>query len=291
MTTAPPVTVGVPVYNGEKYLDAALRSLHEQTFTDFIVIIGDNASTDGTEEIARRWCSRDERFSYLRNAENIGGARNSNKLLALAESPMFRWAYHDDLSAPELLERAVGALEDRPDSVGAWLRLVLIDENDQRIGQHGDSDIDLASPSPHERLEVLLRRSVGQVAQGLLRTEVARQAGGATAHVAGEMVLPLSLALRGPLVAVPGQLMSVRVHTERHGGNRRSEMAWADPSRHRMAFPYSRSSWLLIDAVRRAGLPPGERRRCEAVILWYWSRPRWRTLVGDLLRLPRDLRG
>jgi glycosyltransferase involved in cell wall biosynthesis len=290
-TAPPPVTIGVPVYNGERFLAAALTSLQEQDFTDFEVIVADNASTDGTEEIARSFTEADSRFVYRRNTENIGGARNSNLLLNLARSPFFKWSYHDDINAPRLLSGLFSTLDEAgPEAVAAYPRVILIDEDGVQVGQHDDATLNIMSSAPHERLAELLKRVVGQVQFGLMRTKVAREAGGIPISIAGEMVMPAALAVRGKLMLLHEPALAIRVHESRHGGDRASEAAWIDPSRPRAAFPYSRSTPLLVRAVLMSRLSASEKLRCVKSVLWHWTRPGWKTIAGDLIRLPRDLR-
>src|SRR4051794_15444571 len=74
--TTPLVTIGLAVYNGERYLREALESLVGQTLRDVEIVICDNASDDATEAICREFAERDPRVRYHRNATNIGGARN-----------------------------------------------------------------------------------------------------------------------------------------------------------------------------------------------------------------------
>ena len=61
----PRVSIAVPVYNGERYVAQALDSLLAQTYTDFELVIVDNCSTDGTEDICRSFASRDQRVGLL----------------------------------------------------------------------------------------------------------------------------------------------------------------------------------------------------------------------------------
>ena len=165
----------------------------------------------------------------------------------------------------------------------------LIDEDGRQVGAHGDADLDLSSGLPHDRLRVLLGRVVGQVQFGLMRTDVARDAGGVAVSVSGEMVLPAAMALRGRLELVPEQLLSLRVHEDRHGGSRQGEATWVDPDRPHLAFPYSRTTPLLLREVLRAPLERPERARCVSTVLWHWTRPGWKTVAGDAVRLPRDM--
>src|SRR4051812_17741515 len=69
---APRVSIGLPVYNGGRYVRAAIESLLSQTFTDFELIICDNASSDQTQSICTAFAARDPRVRYHRNATNIG---------------------------------------------------------------------------------------------------------------------------------------------------------------------------------------------------------------------------
>lgn len=290
MTSLPPLTIGVPVYNGARFLERQLASLCTQEYADFRVVISDNGSTDATAEIARSFADRDERFAYHRQPVNIGGARNCQYLLDTAGSPWFKWAFYDDVCAPDLLRRSMEILAGAPrQTVGAFPRVRLIDADDRVVGAHDDADLDLTSPDPCDRLHVLLTRVAAQVQFGILATRTAQELGGISRQPGGEMVFPTGLVLQGPLELVHDGFVSIRDHAGRHGGRRLSELAWLDPSRRRVAFPYSRSSALLLDTVRSAPLSARDRRRCAATVLRDWTGPGWRTIVGDVLRLPSDL--
>lgn len=92
----PVVSIGMPVYNGEPFIREALDSLLDQTFTNFELIISDNASTDGTEAICREYASKDERIRYVRQTENRGALANFQFVLDEAVGEYFMWAAHDD---------------------------------------------------------------------------------------------------------------------------------------------------------------------------------------------------
>ena len=92
----PIVSIGMPVYNGEKFIDDALDSLLEQTFTNFELILSDNASTDATESICRNYAKRDSRIKYFRQEKNIGALRNFQFVLDEAVGEYFMWAACDD---------------------------------------------------------------------------------------------------------------------------------------------------------------------------------------------------
>src|SRR5580698_5675373 len=88
----PVVTIGMPVYNGARYLEEALRSILNQTYRDCELLISDNASTDATESICRRYAAEDGRVRYLRNERNLGAAANYNRVIHLASGRYFRHA-------------------------------------------------------------------------------------------------------------------------------------------------------------------------------------------------------
>jgi len=104
-TTMPPrVSIGMPVYNGAKFIREALESLLEQTFTDFELIISDNASTDGTELICREYAARDKRIRYVRWPENRGALANFNFVLFESVGEYFMWNAYDDIRSLNYLE-------------------------------------------------------------------------------------------------------------------------------------------------------------------------------------------
>jgi glycosyltransferase involved in cell wall biosynthesis len=91
VTRTPRVSVGLPVRNGANYLREALDSLLSQTLADFELVIGDNASTDGTEAICREFAARDDRVRYVRHDTDIGAPRNFNFVFPESQAPYFRW--------------------------------------------------------------------------------------------------------------------------------------------------------------------------------------------------------
>ena len=104
-TNGPPkVSIGLPVFNGERYLREALDSLLGQTFRDFELIVSDNASTDSTAEIVRAYEQSDPRIRYFRQATTIGIGENFLFVLHQSRSEMFMWASHDDVWASNWLE-------------------------------------------------------------------------------------------------------------------------------------------------------------------------------------------
>jgi len=110
----PRVSIGMPVYNGEKYIRGALESLLAQAFVDFELIISDNASIDGTAAICLEYQSRDSRIRYYRQNENRGPAGNFAYVLNVSTADYFMWAAVDDRWHPSFVETMVQSLDFNP---------------------------------------------------------------------------------------------------------------------------------------------------------------------------------
>ena len=129
MSTAPKLSIGLPVYNGEKYVAESLEALLGQSFTDFELIISDNASTDSTGDICRRYEKQDSRVRYFRQPRNIGLAPNHNFVVEQARGELFKWASNDDLYTRDLLERCIDVLDKYPDVVLAHSWTAKVDDS------------------------------------------------------------------------------------------------------------------------------------------------------------------
>lgn len=115
----PVVSIGLPVFNGEKFVHEALASILAQTFTDFELIISDNASNDSTEAICRSCASSDPRVRYIRQSTNLGAFGNFAAVLKEASGKYFMWASADDFFAKNHVANLVDALEKEPDALVA----------------------------------------------------------------------------------------------------------------------------------------------------------------------------
>ena len=127
-TTQPLVSIGLPVYNGERDLGHALESLLAQSYTNFELNISDNASTDRTPDICRAYCEKDPRIRYSRNPENLGILPNWRRALDLATGEYFMWAAHDDSWSANYVEALLGCLVAEPAAVLAAGKTVFVDE-------------------------------------------------------------------------------------------------------------------------------------------------------------------
>lgn len=125
----PLVSIGLLVYNGEKYIEQALNSLLSQDYENIELIISDNASTDGTEAICREYARKNSRIRYYRNQTNIGVLRNFKRVSDLALGEFFMWAACDDWWDPAFVSTLQNALEEHPDHGVAMSSIIRVHEN------------------------------------------------------------------------------------------------------------------------------------------------------------------
>ena len=119
ISRAPKVSIGVPVYNGERFIKGALDSLLGQSFSDFELILSDNASTDETEDICREYAARDQRIRYVRQAINLGAFGNFKFVLDEARGEYFMWAACDDTFSQDFVELNFNFLSKNSDYVAS----------------------------------------------------------------------------------------------------------------------------------------------------------------------------
>ena len=115
-STYPLVSIGLPVYNGERDLPRALDCLLTQDYDNFEIVISDNASNDGTRRICEEYAARDARIKLSFNATNIGIIANFERVLETANGKYFMWAAHDDLWSKSFVGSMVEELESHSDA-------------------------------------------------------------------------------------------------------------------------------------------------------------------------------
>ncbi len=129
MPSYPMLTVGMPVYNADHFLAKSLDSILGQTFTDFELLISDNASTDSTEATCREYANRDQRIRYFRNEKNMGAGWNFRRVYALATGKYYKQAAHDDFCEPTFFEICINALEHDTSLTVAYPKTRVVDAN------------------------------------------------------------------------------------------------------------------------------------------------------------------
>jgi glycosyltransferase involved in cell wall biosynthesis len=292
------VSIGMPLFNAERYLEATLESILSQTFTDFELIISDNASTDGTEDICRRHAASDARISYSRNQRNMGASYNYNRTFELSSGEYFRHNAYDDTLAPTYLARCVEVLDDEPEVVLTYPHVQFVDEHGEPHPEDAfqGCDLNLRMKTPHERLRAYIPRggpnSMCDPVFGLFRSSALRKTPVLGNFISADAILLAEIALHGEIAVIPEVLFYERFHP---GGSVLSNptlddrYAWFDPAnRGRISNQLPHWRWFLelLKAINRTTLDPLEKARCYAVMpYWLW----WtkRGLLTDLAHTAR----
>ena len=215
----PRVSIGMPVYNGEKYLCEVIDSVLNQTFSDFELIISDNGSNDRTEEICRSYVARDPRVRFYRNEENRGASWNFNRVFELAKGDYFKWAAADDLCEPNFLLRCVEMLDTDLSVVIAHPQSKFIN-NVGNVVNIPDPGWNLQMKSPVERFRYVMRSIYDRkcnVIFGLIRASVLHKTRLMGNYCGQDYRLIGELSLHGKFFQIPEYLFLVRSHTESSG--------------------------------------------------------------------------
>ena len=282
MNTVPRLTVGLPVFNGENFLPQALDALLGQRFTDYELIISDNASTDGTEEMCRRYAAQDRRIRYLRQPRNAGISRNHNVLVEQARGSLFKWAGHDDLFDRDLLRRCVTVLDEHPDAVLATAWTAIIDEDNRITDVTTRYPLDSDAERPSARFRGLLHAVSGDDDYGVIRIEPLRATRLLGSYYHADRALVAELSLYGKFLRIPEPLYfrrdlldrASRATSERRGQAIRDWCVKHDPRRaDRLRHPTSRllAEYLgaFVSGITRAPIPPAEKRTCYTDLVTY----------------------
>jgi glycosyltransferase involved in cell wall biosynthesis len=263
------VSIGLPVYNGEAYIEQAIQSLLAQTFSDFELTICDNASTDGTERICRKYAALDDRIRYHRSPENLGAASNHNLTFQLSSGEFFRWAACDDLCAPELLERCVATLDAHPSAALCYAKASVINGEGVVVDSH-EEGLALLSDDPVERYKGYQERfrDIGWCDPifGLMRCEALHKTRLLGNYNSADVILLGELTLVGTIHEIPEYLFFRRIHpfiSTRANPTPEALAEWFDPrSRGRIISPLWRLSREHFGAIRSSPVTGYARTRC-----------------------------
>jgi len=201
----PLVSIGMPVYNGEKYIRQALDSLLGQTYKNFELIISDNASTDETKNICEEYAKRDKRIKYIRQKENMGGANNLRFVLEQATGEYFMWAAHDDRREPSAIKSALSCFMTNGNIVFAGSYFDIINYVTGHTKEHSDIPKLSEGNNAFQNCCLLLRQPEPSFIYGLFRTDTLKK----THFIAidyfdfGDVYLLYEIATMGKMRIVP----------------------------------------------------------------------------------------
>jgi glycosyltransferase involved in cell wall biosynthesis len=274
---APLLSFAIPIRNGEKVLPKLLESLLAQDFSDFEIIISDNASTDRTPEVCREYASRNPRIRYHRNPENIGLNANFNLLIELARGKYIRWIGGDDRLEPDYARKCITAIEARPDVIGVSTYQDYTDDFGNR-DYYEYTGKRLDSPHAYQRYARMVwfmthdYRYIDPI-YTMMRRDVLLQIGGHKPVLNADQVLAIEISLWGAFIHVPECLAH-------RGWKFQGEMPREQLLRQNFHQHYDKvrkHTYLNIIAaawepVMRLPLPWWEKLLCVPTIVYYFLR-------------------
>jgi glycosyltransferase involved in cell wall biosynthesis len=254
----PLVSIGMPVYNGERFIRRALDSLLAQDYKNFELIISDNASIDKTQEICLEYAARDARIRYFRNEKNMGSAWNFQRVFELSSGKYFMWAAADDWREPTFISKCIEILEHDPTVVLAYPLAVLIDEDGQEYGLMAGRLDTRDWDSPVIRGIFVMLGIQGNEIYGLIRADALRRCKPIRATLGADIITLFELSLIGKFAHISEPLFyRLRIRKgETWDKRHRRWLDAIDPKNKgkRVYFPYWKMAWGYIDAVLHASL-------------------------------------
>lgn len=277
MNSHPPdVSIGMPVFNGEAFLTAALDAILAQTFTNFELIISDNASTDRTAEVCRTYAAQDDRIHYYRNSHNLGAAWNFNRVFQLAQGRYFKWATHDDVLAPTALEKCIELLDRDASTILCASQVGCINWQGDPIEARCDpSDRALDAWQPSQRFrDILLQTFWCYEVFGLIRTSALRKVAPMSSHYGSDRAVLAALTLQGRFAEIPETLIFRRFHLKQSTSMRsaKEREQWLTGATKKKTRLIERQSVCCLMAVLQADLTYNQRLRCLGVLTRYLTR-------------------
>lgn len=214
--TTPRVSLAMPVYNGENFIREAIESILAQDFTDFELIITDNASTDATEEICREYAAQDARVRYHRNEKNLGAAPNYNRGYELARGQYLKWCPHDDYISPNFLSACMAKFEERPDAALVFGYTQSVDANSQNSPWPDGEMETVDDPNPATRFyRCITEAATNFPVFGLYRMDVLARSTMHRSYYGSDRALTAEVALLGPCLLVREAIFYNREHPNR----------------------------------------------------------------------------
>jgi glycosyltransferase involved in cell wall biosynthesis len=278
------VVIGMPVWNGEKFLSEAIESILGQTYGDLELVISDNASNDTTAEICCAYARRDKRICYVRQQRNIGAAPNHNEVFRRSSAQYFKWACHDDVLAPEFIHECVKILDADEGVVVCCPATVLINEDRSplrysapdrgMVDSYGtvwrvQENMPLTAADPADRFAaVLCNMNWCFEIYGLIRQSALERVPLMPSYYGGDKVVLAELSLIGRFHLLERPLFYRRCHPGQSSSpqTNRYRTMWISGQKRQILPPQLRLMLAYVRAASRANLTPVQRSRCFSAI-------------------------
>jgi glycosyltransferase involved in cell wall biosynthesis len=289
----PIVSVAMPVYNGEDFIEDAVRCVLNQTYPHLELVISDNASTDNTERICRQFTKEDKRVKYVRNQTNIGAANNYNQAFWLTTGSYFRWNNADDLCSPKLHELCLAVLMKNPDTVLSYGKTTLIDNQGKFIKDY-DDNLNLRQEKAFDRFKAFFKQvGLTNVIYGLMRRSAVEKTAlmGNGTYFASDTNFMAEMTLHGKFYELSEHLFSRRMHESASSWDRKNNKVQFEFWQGRNAeftLPRWKKQYAFLKAIQKAPLKKTQKAKLHALILqrMIWSRKELLyELMYDLKRL------
>jgi glycosyltransferase involved in cell wall biosynthesis len=167
----PKLSIGMPLYNGGRFIEKSISSLINQTYTDFELIISDNCSNDDTEEICLKFKENDNRIKYYKQESNLGATSNFNYVLNNSSGEYFMWAAFDDIWDPNFISECINVLENNLDCVSVFTHFIIYDINSYKEIER-ITPSSLSSDLPSVRIMKSFENLVPNMIYGIHRREI-----------------------------------------------------------------------------------------------------------------------
>lgn len=284
MKLIPRLSIGLPVFNGEQYLQEALDSHLNQTYDDFELIVSDNASTDATQEICCQYASCDKRICYCRNERNMGAAWNFNHVFKLSSGKYFKWAAHDDILHPEYLERCIQVLDRRPEIILCYSKTAIIDQNSRLTGSYCSTLASDAQDAYRRFHDIVLVSHPCTSVFGVVRPEILCKTQLIGSYVGSDLNLLAELALLGPMYEIQDFLFLRREHPQSsiRKFNYYDRLVWFEGKESpRLNLPYWKNGIEYFRSVLHFPLDRRQKLLCSWIVFsWFYMRRKH--LVEDI---------
>ena len=293
----PRLSIGLPVFNGEKYLRQALDSILRQTYDDFVLLISDNASTDTTPQICKEYVKKDCRIIYNRSEINLGGPANYNRVFRMSSTEYFKWVAHDDIHAPTYLQKCMEVLENDSSIVLCHSKNGCIDQYGKVVGNYDDRTLlRIGSTKPHERFgDLISLRNPCWALFGIMRSKSLRKTPLHGDYILADRNLLAELGLMGRFHEIPEHLFYRRDHPDAYTNtyyskyssvkDYRVQSEWwtGKKGKNLTIFPHWKHCTEFFKSVNRVSLNSSERFLCyNEIFKWIVNEGGWRLLKWDL---------
>lgn len=303
-SSSPLVSIGMPLYNEAKHLRMALDHLLAQDYSNFEIVISDNASSDETASICQTYAQKDSRIHFHQNQSNLGAIANFTRVLQLSGGQYFLWASGHDLWHPFFLSLCVEKLNQHPSAVLCFPIAQSIDESGNVIKTLKAQNTQGVPPA--QRFPQLLRKSDWYLVYGLMR-----KAALADIHqIQIDTVFLAELSLKGEFLLLPQIAFYLRTSPHKNYADAVGEMQrklmpssnhlWRERLIER--FPFCLQMFQILGTARNHSLLPKEKTELflrvlagclfrwkkellNELVLWWLPRPLWRMLMEGIFRL------